>query len=61
MTKPPERPAKGKAQFPTESADERRLQVFLARERKARGVTLSRAQAFALLFRRGLDVEGVRA
>lgn len=46
-----------KAQFPTTPDDEARLKTFLDREKATRRLTLSRRQAFALLFRRGLDVE----
>jgi hypothetical protein len=47
-------------QFPTDEKDEKRLEAFMGRE-KARGLTLNRAQAIGLLFRRGLDAEKVPA
>lgn len=57
MAKKERAPAPGKGQFPTTSEDEARLAAFLDREQRTRRLELSRAQAFALLFRRGLDVE----
>jgi hypothetical protein len=50
----------GKAQFPTTEDDERALRDYLDKM-KRKGLDLSRAQAFAQLFRRGAEVEGVRS
>lgn len=46
----------GKGQFPTTAQDEERVTEWLERKKRA-GLDLSRAQAFALLVRRGLDAE----